>query len=57
MKYVEALYPYEAQSESEWSMIEGDRFVLVKEDGGDGWCDVERGGVVKSVPATYVQVS
>lgn len=55
LKHVEALYAYEAQSETEWSMVEGDRFVLVKEDGGDGWCEVERGGVVKSVPASYVQ--
>ncbi|KAG9240044.1 hypothetical protein BJ878DRAFT_546664 [Calycina marina] len=55
LKYVEALYPYEAQSESEWNMVEGDRFVLVKEDPGDGWVEVERGGAVKSVPANYVQ--
>lgn len=56
VKYVEALYPYEAQSDQEWSMSEGERFVLVKEDQGDGWADVERGGITKSVPANYVQV-
>jgi len=55
LKYVEALYEYTAQSDAEWSMQEGDRFVLVKEDGGDGWAEVEKGGVTKSVPANYVQ--
>jgi hypothetical protein len=56
LKYVEALYEYSAQSDAEFSMSEGDRFVLVKEDQGDGWAEVERGGVVRSVPASYVQV-
>lgn len=56
VKHVEALYPYEAQSDQEWSMSEGERFVLVKEDQGDGWAEVERGGITKSVPANYVQV-
>jgi hypothetical protein len=35
----------------EWNMAEGDRFVLINRDSGDGWADVERGGVTKSVPA------
>ena len=56
LRYVEALYEYTAQSESEHSMSEGERFVLIKEDPGDGWAEVERGGVVRSVPASYVQV-
>lgn len=56
VRHVEAIYEYEARTEVEWSMSEGDRFVLVREDGGDGWMEVERGGVVKSVPANYVQV-
>lgn len=36
-------------------MVEGERFVVVKRDAGDGWAEVEKGGVVKSVPANYVQ--
>jgi hypothetical protein len=52
---VEALYDYEARSDMEWTMAEGDRFVLVTRNGGDGWADVERGGVTKSVPANYIQ--
>ncbi|KKA30713.1 hypothetical protein TD95_004439 [Thielaviopsis punctulata] len=56
LKYVEALYAYTAQSDSEHSMMEGERFVLVKEDPGDGWVEVEKGGAVKSVPASYVQM-
>ena len=55
LKYVEAQYGYEARSESEWSMTAGERFVLVKADPGDGWADVEKGGVTKSVPASYIE--
>src|ERR1700722_11463216 len=55
LKYVVALYDYTAGSDVEHSMIEGERFVLIKEDPGDGWVEVEKGGVTKSVPANYVQ--
>lgn len=55
LKYVEALYDYTAQSDAEHSMTEGDRFVLINMEAGDGWADVERDGVVRSVPANYVQ--
>lgn len=55
LKYVEALYEYTAQSDVEWSMAEGERFVVVKEDAGDGWTEVEKGGITKSVPTNYVQ--
>lgn len=55
LKYVVALYPYTAQLDSEHSMEEGEKFVLVKEDQGDGWAEVEKGGVTKSVPAAYVE--
>lgn len=55
VKYVEALYEYTAQSDAEHSMAEGERFVLIKEDPGDGWAEVEKGGLTKSVPANYVQ--
>lgn len=55
LKYVEAMYDYEARSDAEWSMAEGERFVLVSKDAGDGWAGVEKGGVRKSVPANYIQ--
>jgi hypothetical protein len=55
LQYVEALYDYAAQSDAEFNMSEGDRFVLINKDTGDGWADVERGGQVKSVPANYIQ--
>jgi formin-binding protein 1 len=55
LKYVEALYEYPAQSDAEHSMAEGERFVLIKEDPGDGWVEVEKNGMTKSVPANYVQ--
>lgn len=55
LRYVEALYDYTAQSDAEHSMVEGERFVLIKEDPGDGWAEVEKGGVTKSVPASYLQ--
>jgi hypothetical protein len=56
LKYAEALYEYTAQSETEHSMAEGERFVLIKGDQGDGWAEVEKGGVTKSVPASYIHV-
>ncbi|KAF2087441.1 FCH-domain-containing protein [Saccharata proteae CBS 121410] len=55
LKYAEAMYDYEARSEAEHSMAEGERFVLINGDAGDGWADVEKGGVVRSVPANYIQ--
>ncbi|KAL1593459.1 Protein BZZ1 [Nothophoma quercina] len=55
LKYVEALYEYNAQSDVEHSMVEGERFVLINMDAGDGWADVEKDGVVRSVPANYIQ--
>ena len=55
VKYVEALYPYEAQSEAEFDMVEGERFILISMGSGDGWADVERGGETRSVPANYIQ--
>ncbi|KAF2397740.1 actin polymerization protein Bzz1 [Trichodelitschia bisporula] len=54
LKYVEALYSYEARSDAEHDMVEGERFVLISKDSGDGWAEVEKGGVVKSVPANYI---
>ncbi|KAI1331720.1 hypothetical protein F5Y16DRAFT_359083 [Xylariaceae sp. FL0255] len=57
LKYVIALYDYTAQSETEHTMSEGERFVLIKEDPGDGWVEVEKGGSTGSVPASYVQVA
>ncbi|KAL8778644.1 MAG: hypothetical protein Q9213_007334 [Squamulea squamosa] len=55
LKWVEALYDYESRSDAEWSMNEGERFVLINMDAGDGWADVEKGGLTKSVPANYIQ--
>lgn len=57
LKYVVAMYEYTAQSDAEHSMAEGERFVLIKDDPGDGWVEVEKGGATKSVPASYVQVA
>lgn len=55
VKYVEALYAYEAQSVAEFDMSEGERFILISMDSGDGWAEVERGGETRSVPANYIQ--
>ncbi|KAI0100127.1 hypothetical protein GGR51DRAFT_371877 [Nemania sp. FL0031] len=57
LKYVVALYDYAAQSDTEHNMTEGERFVLIKDDPGDGWIEVEKGGSTRSVPASYVQVA
>ncbi|KAF1985159.1 actin polymerization protein Bzz1 [Aulographum hederae CBS 113979] len=55
LKYVEAMYDYEARSDAEHSMAEGERFVLIQKDQGDGWAEVEKGGKTASVPANYIQ--
>lgn len=55
VKHVEALYEYTAQSDAEFSMMEGERFVLVSMGGDDGWAEVEKSGETKSVPANYIQ--
>jgi len=55
LKYAEAIYDYEARSDVEHSLTEGERFVLINKDAGDGWADIEKGGVVRSVPANYIQ--
>ncbi|KAI8633784.1 hypothetical protein F5Y19DRAFT_489232 [Xylariaceae sp. FL1651] len=57
LKYVIAMYDYTAQSDAEHNMTEGERFVLIKDDPGDGWVEVEKGGATRSVPASYVQVA
>ncbi|OAL74953.1 actin polymerization protein Bzz1 [Trichophyton violaceum] len=55
LQYVVAMYDYEARTDAEWSMSEGDRFVLVNRDSGNGWADVEKGGLTKCVPANYIE--
>lgn len=57
IRYVEALYAYEASGEGEASMEEGERLVLLAPDGGDGWCEVERVGDRSRgvVPAGWVR--
>ena len=55
LKYVEAIYDYEARTDMEHGMRQGEKFVLITKDTGDGWAEVEKGGVVKSVPANYIQ--
>ena len=55
VKHVEAMYDYGARSDAEHDMAEGERFVLVSRDAGDGWAEVEKNGVTKSVPANYIK--
>jgi hypothetical protein len=52
---VEAEYDYDARTDLEHSMKVGERFVLINQDRGDGWAEVERHGVIKSVPANYIK--
>ena len=56
-KYLRALYDYDAGSELELSIREGDLLVVVAEDKGDGWTEVEMKGRVGSVPSNYVEVT
>jgi len=55
IKYVEAMYAYEARTVSEISIDAGDKVVLVQPDQGDGWCEVEKSGRTGIVPASYVR--
>ena len=55
LKHVEAMYAYEARTDAEHSIEEGERFVVVKRDAGDGWSEVEKAGRVGAVPANYVK--
>ena len=55
VKHVEAMYAYNAQSDMEFDMVEGERFILISMGTGDGWADVERAGERGSVPAAYIQ--
>ncbi|KAK5087649.1 Protein BZZ1 [Exophiala xenobiotica] len=55
VKYAEALYPYTAQSDAEFDMEEGEKFVLISMGSGDGWADVEKNGEKRIVPAAYIQ--
>jgi hypothetical protein len=54
-KYLRALYDYDAGSELELSIREGDVLAVVAEDKGDGWTEVELKGKVGSVPSNYVE--
>ena len=55
-KHLRALYDYDAGSELELSIREGDVLAVVADDKGDGWTEVELKGKVGSVPSNYVEV-
>jgi hypothetical protein len=55
LRYVEVLYDYTAVTDTEHDISVGERLVLIKGDAGDGWAEVEKGGVTRSVPAAYVR--
>lgn len=55
-KYLRAIYDYDAGSELELTLHEGDMVTLVSEDKGDGWTEVEMKGKIGSVPSNYVEV-
>jgi len=54
-KTFRAIYDYDANSELEISIREGDLLALVGEDKGDGWTEVEMKGNVGSVPSNYIE--
>jgi formin-binding protein 1 len=54
-KYFRAMYDYDASTELELSIREGDMVVMVAEDKGDGWTEVEMKGKVGSVPSNYIE--
>ena len=54
-KYFKVMYDYDAHSELELSIKEGDLVKMVSEDKGDGWTEVEMNGKVGSVPSNYIE--
>jgi formin-binding protein 1 len=50
-----AVYDYDANSELEISIREGDLLALVADDKGDGWTEVENKGRSGSVPSNYIE--
>jgi len=54
-KMFRALYDYDANTELELSVREGDVLGLVADDKGDGWTEVEVRGKVGSVPSNYIE--
>lgn len=55
-KYLRAIYDYDASTELELTIREGDMLAMVAEDKGDGWTEVEMKGKIGSVPSNYVEV-
>ncbi|EWC46580.1 hypothetical protein DRE_04067 [Drechslerella stenobrocha 248] len=53
--HVQAVYDYKARTGDEFDMAEGDKFVLIADDDGNGWAEVEKNGVKKMVPANYIE--
>ncbi|KAF3160068.1 hypothetical protein TWF225_007925 [Orbilia oligospora] len=53
--HVHAIYDYKARTEDEFDMAEGDKFVLIADDDGSGWAEVEKNGVKRMVPANYLE--
>jgi hypothetical protein len=54
-KLLRALYNYDANSELELTIREGDTLIVVAEDKGDGWTEVEKNGQTGSVPSNYIE--
>ncbi|KAM0719555.1 hypothetical protein Q7P37_003685 [Cladosporium fusiforme] len=55
VRHVEALYTYDPSGEGETAMQEGEKMVLVAQDQGDGWCEVESRTGRGVVPAGWVK--
>ncbi|KAK9472721.1 uncharacterized protein V1510DRAFT_394269 [Dipodascopsis tothii] len=55
LKYVVALYDYEARTDVELTIHEGDRILVTAADTGDGWTEGELNGASGSFPTDYVQ--
>ncbi|KAF3915046.1 hypothetical protein ABW21_db0203000 [Orbilia brochopaga] len=55
LTHVQAIYDYKARTADEFDMAEGDKFILIADDDGNGWAEVEKNGVKKMVPANYVE--
>ncbi|OLL23196.1 Protein BZZ1 [Neolecta irregularis DAH-3] len=55
LKYMRALFDYEAQSSLEIPIREGDLILVTDEDRGDGWTEGEINGVKGQFPTNYAE--
>lgn len=55
IRYMIALYDYDAQTENEITVRQGDKIVVIEDDNGDGWTEGELNGMRGAFPTAYAK--